>query len=300
MTGSTAVIVGCGYVGLALARALGLMGVRVVATTRSFEGKEAIERAGAEPVVADVTDPASLKVLADIDPTVVFDLVRPQRLGANRFTSWGSRNVATAFGGGRDLEALIYLSSTSVYGRRSGELTTEDTEVAPTSPVGRARVEAERVYQEFHREQGLPLRICRVPGIYGPGRTLRRRLEAGAYRRLNEGSLWISRIHVDDLVQGLIATWLRGKPGQIYLLCDDEPTTDHAYVKLTAELLSLPLPPTVNREDIRLELGDDAFERRIGSRRCVNTRMREELGVALRYPTIRDGLPAALRAEGAV
>lgn len=299
MSDTTAVVIGCGYVGLELTRALRRNGVQVIATTRSPERVDAIEEAGAEAVIADVMDPVSLRPLAAFSPNVVFDLVRPQRLGENRFTCWGTGNVAAAFAGS-GIEALVYVSSTSVYGRRSGELTSESSELAPSSPVGRARVEAEQVYLDAYEQRHLPVRICRVPGIYGPGRTLRKRLESGAYRRLDEDALWISRIHVDDLVQGLLAAWTRGRPGQVYLLCDDEPTTDHAFAELTATLLALPLPPTVNREDIRHEIGEDAFERRISSRRCTNIRMREELCVQLIYPTIRDGLPAALRAEGAI
>lgn len=299
MNDPTALVLGCGYVGLNLTRALRRRNIRVIATTRSEDRLAAIEEAGAEPFIADVTDPSSLKGLVAMAPNVVFDLVRPQRLDANRYTTWGTQNVANAFSGG-GVEALVYLSSTSVYGRRSGDLTDEETEVAPVSPVGRARVESERIYLDHYARNRLPVRICRVPGIYGPGRTLRQRLESGAYRRLDEGSLWISRIHVEDLAQALIAAWLRGRDGRIYLICDDEPTTDHEYAELTADLLSLPLPPTVNREDIRHEIGEDAFERRVSSRRCVNTRMRVELGVELQYPTIRNGVPAALRAEGAI
>ena len=299
MSDPVALILGCGYVGLALTRALRRRNVQVVATTRSGDRAGAIEDAGGEPGIADVMDPASLKPLAALAPDVVFDLVRPQRLDTESYTSRGTRNVAGAFAG-TSIQALVYVSSTSVYGRRSGELTSEETEVAPSSPAGRARVEAEQVYLDHFEQRGLPVRICRVPGIYGPGRTLRQRLESGAYRRLDEDALWISRIHVDDLVEALIAAWLHGSNGRIYLVCDDEPTTDHAYAKLTAELLSLPLPPTVNREDIRHELGVDAFERRVSSRRCTNARMREELGVQLKYPTIWNGLPAALRAEGAI
>lgn len=299
MKRESAVVLGCGYVGTALTRALRAENVDVVATTRDPRRLPEITAEGAEAVIADVMDPGTLRPLAERSPTVVFDLVRPQRLDTNRYTSWGTSNVASAFAG-RALEALIYLSSTSVYGRREGELTDERTPVAPSSPIGTARLEAERVYTEYFLEKGVPVRICRVPGIYGPGRTLRQRLETGAYRRLDDEKLWISRIHVDDLAAALIAAWRRGRAGETYLLCDDEPTTGQEYAELTASLLSLPLPPTVERDDIRHELNEDSFERRISSRRCSNERMRRELGVKLIYPTIRDGVPAALRAEGAI
>jgi nucleoside-diphosphate-sugar epimerase len=295
----TALILGCGYVVLALARSLVESGVAVTGTTRSRERVGEIEAAGATPALADATDPGTLRPLVQIRPDVVFDLVRPQQIDENRYTTWGTQNIASTFIE-LPLEAFVYLSSTSVYGRRSGEWTDETTEVNPSSPVGQARVEAERIYLKFFSEKGLPVRICRVPGIYGPGRTLRQRLESGAYRRLDDEGLWVSRIHVDDLAAGLIAAWKQGRPGETYILCDDEPVTGQDYAELTASLLSLPLPPTVDREDIRHELSRDGFERRISARRCSNRRMREELGVTLRYPTVREGVPAALRAEGAL
>jgi nucleoside-diphosphate-sugar epimerase len=292
-------ILGCGYVGLHLARALTGQGVKVLATTRSEDRFPEIMKTGAEPARAEALEPASLRPLVEWGPNVVFDLVRPQRTGEDRYTAWGTHNFAMAFAEA-PLEALVYLSSTSVYGRRSGEWTDESTPVNPSSPLGEARVDSEKEYLDLFRERGFPARVCRVPGIYGPGRTLRARLETGAYRRVDDEDLWVSRIHVEDLVAGLIAAWRVGRAGEIYLLCDDEPVTGQEYAELTASLLSLPLPPAVDREDIRQELHASAFERRISARRCSNRRMRDELQVALRYPSVREGVPASLRAEGAI
>lgn len=299
MSQKRALILGCGYVGQALARVLLREGVEVVGTTRTQERVVEIEGLGVTPLLVDVTAPATLQPLLETEPHVVFDLVRPQRIGRDRYTVWGTRNVAQTFAD-VPLEALVYLSSTSVYGRRYGEHTDESTEVAPSSPVGCARTEAEGVYLDLFDRTRFPVRICRVPGIYGPGRTLRQRLESGAYRRLDDNDLWVSRIHVDDLAEGLVAAWHRGTDGRTYLLCDDEPVTGKEYAELTASLLSLPLPPTIDRDDIRHELATSAFERRIGARRCSNRRMREELGVVPRYPSVRVGLAAALRAEGVI
>lgn len=299
MSEARALILGCGYVGSALARALTGRGISILATTTSPERRAAIEDLGATPAVADVMDRDSLQPLVDWRPDAVFDLVRPQPTGADTFTTRGTRNVADAFTPA-PLQALVYLSSTSVYGRRAGEMTDEETPVMPTSPAGRARVESERIYLEAHERSGLPVRICRAPGIYGPGRTLRHRLETGAYRRLDDDELWVSRIHVEDLAGALIAAWLHGRGGRTYLLCDDEPVTGKEYAELTASLLSLSVPPAADREDIRQELSESQFERRVGSRRCSNRRMREELQVEPRYPSVREGVPAALREEGAI
>lgn len=299
MSRKRAVVLGCGYVGQALARSLVQQGCEVLVTTRTETRGEELASTGGTVVVCDVMEPATLRPLVDWRPDVVFDLVRPQRIGEDRYTVWGTQNVAHALEE-HPLEALVYLSSTSVYGRRSGEWTDEDTELQPASPAGQARVEAERVYLELFEKCGTPVRICRAPGIYGPGRTLRQRLESGAYLRLDDDKLWVSRIHVDDLVAALIAAWRHGRPAGVYLVCDDEPVTGKEYAELTASLLALPLPPIVQREDIRHELTSSAFERRVSARRCRNRRMREELGVVPRYPSVREGLPSALRAEGAI
>ncbi len=299
MSETRALILGCGYVGLRLARVLASNGVSVMGTTRERERFAEVEAAGAQPARAEVMEPATLRPLAEWEPHVVFDLVRPQKIDTDRYTVWGTRNIAAAFAA-RPLEALVYLSSTAVYGRRGGEWTDEDTPVNPSSPLGQARVESERIYLDLFEERGVPVRICRAPGIYGPGRTLRQRLESGAYSRVDDESQWVSRIHVDDLVEGLIAAWRVGQPGGVYLLCDDEPVTGREYAELTANLLTLPVPPPLPREDIRHELSRSVFERRVGARRCSNRRMREELRVELRYPTVREGVPAALQEEGAI
>ena len=299
MNDKRAVIVGCGYVGLFLARRLVKMGIQVRATTRTPERYPEIEATGAHACFAEVMEPGTFLPLAEWEPHVVFDLVRPQTIGPERYSVWGTMNVASAFAG-LGIEACVYLSSTSVYGRRDGAWTDESTELKPTSPLGEARAESERVYREIFEEHGFPMRICRAPGIYGPGRTLRQRLESGAYRRLEDEQLWVSRIHVEDLVDGLIAAWQVGKSGEVYLLCDDEPVTSEEYAQLTASLLAVPLPPATDRDDIRKDLSRTAFERRVGDRRCSNRRMREELGVIPRYPSVREGLPSALRAEGAI
>ncbi|CAN5776260.1 SDR family oxidoreductase [soil metagenome] len=299
MKGKKIAILGCGYVGLTLARILARQGADVVGTSRQQSRAGEIEDSGARAMLLDVMEPGGLTQIVEWEPDVLFDMVRPQQIGEDRYTTWGTRNVSQAFADS-PLEALVYVSSTSVYGRRSGEWTDEETPVNPSSPLGQARVESENLYLETHRASAMPVRICRVPGIYGPGRTLRQRLETGAYRRLNDQEQWVSRIHVDDLAEALIAAWIRGRPGAVYLLCDDEPVSGQEYAELTASLLALPLPPTVDREDIRQELSSSAFERRVAARRCSNRLMREELQVFPRFPSVRQGIPAALRAEGAI
>lgn len=294
-----ALILGCGYVGVRLARTLKDEGVGVAATTSDPQRFPEIEAAGARAIRADVLEPATLRPLAELRPTVVFDLVGPQPLAPDRYTAWGTRNIASVFVDSPP-SALVYLSSTAVHEGRTTEWMDEETQVHPTTSFGEARAEAERIYLDLHQNHGFPVRICRASTIYGPHRTLRGRLESGAYTRVDDEEQWVSRIHVDDLVAGLIAAWQRGRSGSTYLLCDDEPVTEREYAEITAELLGLLLPPPLPREDIRQELGSGGFERRAVVGRCSNRRMHGDLGVELRYPSVREGVPASLREEGAI
>ncbi|HET6763152.1 MAG TPA: NAD-dependent epimerase/dehydratase family protein [Longimicrobiaceae bacterium] len=299
MTATRALILGCGYVGGRLARALAADGVSVTGTTRDPARFAAIAAAGATPARMDAMEPATLDAVLADRPDVVFDCIRPLRTGPDAFTVENTRRIVDALVAHRP-GAVVYVSSTSVYGRRAGEWTDEETPLDPVSPAGLSRAEAERLYFAAFRDAGLPARVCRVPGIYGPGRTLRGRLETGAYLRLDDESHHVSRIHVDDLVAGLLASWRRGVPGGVYLLCDDRPVSGAEYAEITARLLGIPLPTAVARADIRHELTSSAWERRTADRRCSNRRMRLELGVALRYPTVHQGVPAALAEEGAI
>jgi nucleoside-diphosphate-sugar epimerase len=295
----TAVVLGCGYVGLRLIRSLADSGVKVSAGTSRSERFAAVRKAGGSPFRADALEPSSLRALAELKPDAVFDLMRPQRLGPDRYTTWGTRNIAQAFADSPP-GALVYLSSTSVYDTRINGWIDETSDVHPGSAFGDARLEAEQIYLEMLRSRGLPVRICRAPTIYGPFRTLRDRLESGAYSRVDDEEQWVSRIHVDDLATGLIAAWRKGRSGEVYLLCDDEPVTGRRYAELTADLLALPLPPPLPREDIRHELGSSSFERRAALGRCCNRRMREELEVQPTYPSVVEGIPASLREEGVI
>jgi nucleoside-diphosphate-sugar epimerase len=299
MTSPRALVLGCGYVGLRLVRALQSRGTDTTATSARAERMADIAGAGATPVRVDVLEPATLRTLSEEQWDVVFDLNRPQQIAPGRFTAWGTRSLGGLFADAPP-EALVYLSSTEVYDPRGGTWIDERTASHPTTAFGEARAEAECIYLDLFRTRGLPVRICRAPSVYGPGRNLRGRLEGGAYTRVDDDEQWVSRIHVDDLVEGLIAAWERGRSGEVYLLCDDEPVTGREYAELTADLLALPVPPPLPREDIRQEMGAAGFDRRAAIGRCSNRRMREELGVILRYPSVREGIPACLREEGAI
>jgi len=134
--------------------------------------------------------------------------------------------------------------------------------------------------------------ILRLTPVYGPGRGLRERLRKGEFRLLDDGQHATSRIHVDDVVRAVFAAEARAPHGSRYLVADDEPTTQGQFTQWACQRMAIPLPPSRQM----FEPGAPRVTHR--NRRVRNTRLKQELGIELRYPTFRDG-EAAIEAEAA-
>lgn len=288
-----ALILGCGYTGERLALRLLGQGHRVTGTTRSRSRAGELRDLGIEPRLLDVSDPESVRRLSGLAPDAAFYLIPPLRDGEEPCREVG--DVIDALGRA-PLDCFVYVSSTSVYGDRSGEWVDETDEPRPDSSTGRARLAAERTVLEKGWSRDARPRIARVAGIYGPGRTLRERILEGRYQLVEGVDAVTNRIHVDDLVTGLIAVWRKGRNGRIYNMADGHPVASAEYARITAGHLGVELP-VIGLEEARRRYSESRLARKLGSKRVDNRRLREELGVELRYPDVREGLPAALRAE---
>ena len=184
-----------------------------------------------------------------------------------------------------------YLSTTGVYGDHGGEWVDEATPLTPSTKRGHHRVTAEAQWQA----QPLPLHIFRLAGIYGPGRGPFAKVRAGTARRIVKPNQVFSRIHVDDIAQVLLASIDRPNPGAIYNVCDDEAAPPEEVLAHAAALLGVELPP--EEDYATAEMTPMARSFYAESKRVRNSRMKEELGVELRYPSYRDGLRALLAEE---
>ncbi len=190
------------------------------------------------------------------------------------------------------LEWIGYLSTVGVYGDQEGGWVDESTRPNPNSARANARVEAERAWLEFGGETGVPVQVFRLAGIYGPGRSVFDKLKAGTARRIKKDGQVFSRIHVEDIASVLEASIARPRGGATYNVADDEPAAPGDVVAYAAELMGLPPPPEVDFAEAVLSPMARSFYQ--GSRRIRNARIKSELGVALRYPTYREGLSALL------
>ena len=277
---------GLGYSAGFLARAVAGEGWRVSGTTRealsASKDEFPLHRFSREAPLVDARS-----VLAGV--THVLISVPPDAQGCPVADCHGLDLAAFP-----SLSWVGYLSTTNVYGDRGGAWVDEETPVAPGGERGRWRAAAEANWLALHERAKLPLHIFRLAGIYGPERNALTALKAGTARRIVKPGQVFSRIHVADLVAVLRASIARPRPGHIYNVCDDEAAPPQDVIAFAAALLGVAPPPlqdfaTAVLSPMARSFYDD-------NKRVANRRIKDELGVALRYPTYREGL-AALAAE---
>jgi nucleoside-diphosphate-sugar epimerase len=165
--------------------------------------------------------------------------------------------------------------------------------VNPGTPRGQRRVDAEQQLRFFGSATGTRVHALRIPGIYAPDReggTPRQRLLKGTAVLQAEDDVYTNHIHADDLARACIAALWRGKPQRNTNVSDDTELKMGDYFDLAAELYGLPKPPRLSRSLAQQQLPLMLLSFMGESRRLDNHRMKQELGLRLRYPTVREGL----------
>lgn len=258
-------IFGLGYTASRLADRLRGQGWAVTATRR-----------GADGTAMAFDDPRVVAAIAAA--THIVSSVPPGEAGDPVLTRFGPALAAAP------ARWLGYLSSTGVYGDAHGAWVDE------SSPVGggrrSARVAADTLWQALRGD----IRVFRLPGIYGPGRSTIDRVRAGEVARIDAPGHLFSRIHVDDIVAAVTASFDRA--AGVYNLADDAPATSRAVTEYACDLLGRPYPPLVALADAALSPMARGFYAE--SRRVAAGKMVRELGVRLRYPDFRAGLRACV------
>ncbi len=188
------------------------------------------------------------------------------------------------------LRWIGYLSTVAVYGDQKGGWVDESTPPNPMSERGRRRLDAENAWLALGAASGKPVMVFRLPGIYGPGRSAIEDLAEGTARRLIKKDQVFNRIHVDDIAGALQAAIARPHPSRIYNVTDDEPAAPQDVVAFAAAVTGLPCPPDLPFETAELSPMARSFYAE--NKRVRNTRIKDELGFRLAYPTYREGLAA--------
>ena len=190
-------------------------------------------------------------------------------------------------------QALVYGSTTGVYGDCGGARVRETRPLQPHTARAQRRVSAENSIRFLGRSAGVRSNILRIPGIYAPDReggTPRERLLKGTPVLQARDDVYTNHIHADDLARACMLALWRGRPQRAVNVSDDSDLKMGDYFDLAADLMGLPRPPRIARSAAREELPLMLLSFMNESRRLDNRRMKDELRLRLRYPRVRDGL----------
>jgi len=286
-------IIGCGDVGLRVARQLPPR-VRLLALTSSPARSPELRARNITPLAGNLDQPATLRRLAGL-ATRVLHLAPPP---GDNLPDWRRDPRTLALLRALRLRSLpqsvVYGSTSGVYGDCGGEWATETRTVNPHTPRAQRRVDAEQQLRFFGRSSGARVHTLRIPGIYAPDReggTPRRRLLKGTPVLAQADDVFTNHIHADDLARACVAALWRGRPQRTTNASDDTQLKMGDYFDLAADLYRLPRPPRVARSTAQDELPLMLLSFMSESRRLDNTRLKQELRLRLRYPTVTQGLP---------
>jgi nucleoside-diphosphate-sugar epimerase len=283
------VILGCGYIGARLARAALAQGRQVRVCARSTGRLAPLGALGAEIKYLDATIPKQLgPVLQSMrGGTVVYSIPPIASLPPREAVSKALQAAA-----GAGIARFVHFSSSGLYGAEPDDdaWIDDDTPVALNDPPMQGVLTDEDAVATSTYDPATT--ILRLAPVYGPGRGVRARLRKGDYRLLDDGQHAISRIHVDDVVQVVLAAEQVAPYRSRYLVADDRPTTQLEYATWLCERMGIPLPAS------RPALAEGRAKVAHRNRRIRNDRLKAELGLTLRYPTFVEG-EAAIEAEEA-
>lgn len=281
-------IVGCGDIGLRILARLRDR-YRVIALTSTPARAPTLRAAGALPIVGDLDARASLARIAAFGARV-FHLAPPPNRG-RRDTR--TRHLLAALGGSA---RLVYVSTTGVYGDARGARLDETARLAPANERAVRRVDAERALRAAGASGALHVSILRTPGIYDERERLPlERLRRGLPALAPADDVHTNHIHADDLARIAIAALHRGAPQRVYNAVDDSDLKMGEYFDLVADRFGLPRPPRLPRDELKLAVSPTLYSFMNESRRLYNARIKRELRVRLRHPTVADALAGAAR-----
>jgi nucleoside-diphosphate-sugar epimerase len=284
----TLLIAGCGDIGLRVVRLLRGRW-RVLALTSNPRRCAELRAAGAVPLVGDLDDAATLGRLGGLADALLHLAPPP---GAGRGDA-RTANLLRALARQGRVRRIVYASTSGVYGDCGGARFDETRAVRPATERARRRVDAEQRVRHHGRAFGVRASVLRIPGIYAadrPGGHPRERLARGTPVLAAADDVYTNHIHADDLARACVAALYRGLPQRIVHASDDTELKMGDYFDLAAGLCGLPRPPRIARAQAAEAFSPQQLSFMGESRRLDNTRLKRELRLRLRYPTVADGL----------
>ena len=279
--------------GLRLARLLPAS-VNVMALTSSSTRLPEFRKRNITPLQGNLDNSASLRRLAGL-ATHVLHLAPPPNSDPHSHDDPRTQALLRTLRLRGLPQAVVYGSTSGVYGDCQGQWVTESRPVNPDTSRAHRRVHAEDMLRWFGRSASVAVHILRIPGIYAPDReggTPRGRLLKGTPVLLPVDDVYTNHIHADDLARACLAALRRGKPQRITNASDDTDLKMGDYFDLAADLYGLLRPPRLARAEARAQLPAMQLSFMSESRRLDNQRLKRELRLKLCYPTVNEGLRA--------
>jgi nucleoside-diphosphate-sugar epimerase len=243
---------------------------------------------GVHTVAGDLDRPGSLEPLT-LAADVLLHAAPPTGSGTR---DERTRTLVAALAGARMLpRRVVYISTSGVYGDCSGAWVDESRPVYPETDRARRRVDAEQVLADWGRGVGVEVVVLRAPGIYAADRLPLERLKQRTPTLQAEEDVYTSHVHADDLAAICARALERDAPAGLYNAADDTELKLGDYFDLVADRVGLARPPRVSRAEAERAIAPAARSFMRESRRLVNRRLKETLGVRLRYPTVFEGVP---------
>jgi nucleoside-diphosphate-sugar epimerase len=273
-------LIGCGDVALRTANLLRRR-VRLYGLTRRHEDIARLRAHGIVPIIGDLDSFASLRRLRAA-PFAVAHFAPPPSEGRD---DPRTQKLIAALTRSKSIpQHFVYISTSGVYGDCSGARVTEMRPRRAQTPRARRRVAAEDRLREWARRYGVRLAILRAPGIYAETRLPLDRIRQGTPVLAPDDDVFTNHIHADDLARAVVAALFRARPNRAYNVTDDAEMKMGGWFDAVADAFHLPRPPRVSWEEAEQRIAPLLLSFMSESRRLVNTRMKRELRVRLRYP----------------
>ena len=182
---------------------------------------------------------------------------------------------------------ITYLSATSVYGDHKGEWVNEESKTKPITSNGIDRLSAEKLWLSLNLNKKIPLQIFRLSGIYSNENNILARLKSGKAKIVNRKNNFFSRIHVEDIANILFESLSKFKPGEIYNISDDKPSSSEEVTLYGVKLLNMDKPKIIELKDIESEMLKNFYK---DSKKVSNKKMKSFFEYDLKFPSYIEGL----------
>lgn len=243
----------------------------IVVTTRNSEKKEKLSRSGLKVILGDSSEKTFIHQLETESQNAHVLVSFPPDGHSDSVLSAAVKSA----------RKIVYISTTGVFGGAKGRVD-ENTPVDGRDEKTLNRLQAERIWQDVGAV------ILRAPGLYGPATGLHLRLRSGTYRLPGHGQNHISRIHLDDLANIVLAAFEKAMPSSVYVVGDEMPVPHIEVVKFLCSRMNLPMPETMPFEEAHSTVR--------GDRQVVGTKVLKDLGLVLKYPSYKEGYEQCLEA----